>query len=566
MYACLKCATGHKALKVLRIDLSQIGEHVMIKQKYASSIILLAVLLGVLGVALNVQRVKAPYPIIFIRADGSIDPLPANITSLDNVTYTFTADINGSIVVQRSNIIIDGNGHTLDGFSGAILEGLNLTGVSNVTIRNVNVVGFGYGIYLQSSILNVILENNITFNEGNVYLGDSSDNTITGNTITEGAEAIQLWASYNNTISNNSMISNLRGVWLRSGSTGNTISGNNITANTNEGIYLYSSSGNSISENDITNNWRGIDLSASSNNTLSGNNVAGNVAGISVGGALVNSVYVGSMNNTILGNKIVKNTNGIDTVGVLFTTISRNHIAENSQYGITLDAASNNTISANNITNNNLGIFYDGLCDNNTAYHNNFIDNAKQIEVSFGDVDAWDDGVEGNYYSDYAGVDLNHDGIGDSPHVLDANNTDNYPLMGVFSSFNTSLGYYVNVISNSTVEDFEYFEFNSTIRMFVSNMTANQTHGFCRVCIPYTLMNVTNISVVIDDGLTAVLNWNDTIYDNGTHRWIYFTYEHSTHEIVIIPEFSTWASILFILIVLTFAITTYKRRLLKKQI
>jgi len=31
--------------------------------------------------------------------------------------------------------------------------------------------------------------------------------------------------------------------------------------------------------------------------------------------------------------------------------------------------------------------------------------------VSPGDIDAWDDGVEDNYWSNYTGVDLNHDGI-----------------------------------------------------------------------------------------------------------------------------------------------------------
>jgi nitrous oxidase accessory protein NosD len=44
---------------------------------------------------------------------------------------------------------------------------------------------------------------------------------------------------------------------------------------------------------------------------------------------------------------------------------------------------------------------------------------------------SWDDGYPsgGNYWSDYNGTDANHDGIGDTSHVLDANNTDHYPLM-----------------------------------------------------------------------------------------------------------------------------------------
>ncbi|MGD8544675.1 MAG: hypothetical protein PVH12_00745 [Candidatus Bathyarchaeota archaeon] len=38
-------------------------------------------------------------------------------------------------------------------------------------------------------------------------------------------------------------------------------------------------------------------------------------------------------------------------------------------------------------------------------------------------------GREGNYWSDYNGSDIDGDGIGDSPYIINENNTDNYPLM-----------------------------------------------------------------------------------------------------------------------------------------
>ena len=43
-------------------------------------------------------------------------------------------------------------------------------------------------------------------------------------------------------------------------------------------------------------------------------------------------------------------------------------------------------------------------------------------------VSKWDDGQRGNYWSNYKGVDHNQDGIGDTPHIIDVNNQDNYPL------------------------------------------------------------------------------------------------------------------------------------------
>ncbi len=149
-------------------------------------------------------------------------------------------------------------------------------------------------------------------------------------------------------------------------------------------------------------------------------------------------------------------------------------------------------------------------------------------------INSWDNGVEGNHWSTYAGNDSDNDGIGDTSYIINADNTDNYPLMGMFSSFNASLGEYVNVISNSTIMNFEYFDSNKTINLVVSNSSANQTFGFVRVCILHSLMNET-YHVTVNGTEPYYVNYN--LADNGTHRWLYFEYEHSTLEVVIIPEF-----------------------------
>ena len=41
----------------------------------------------------------------------------------------------------------------------------------------------------------------------------------------------------------------------------------------------------------------------------------------------------------------------------------------------------------------------------------------------------WDNGSTGNYWSDYKGADVNHNGIGDTPYKIDSGNIDNYPLV-----------------------------------------------------------------------------------------------------------------------------------------
>jgi len=96
--------------------------------------------------------------------------------------------------------------------------------------------------------------------------------------------------------------------------------------------------------------------------------------------------------------------------------------------------------------------------------------------------------------------------------------------------------------------------------MYVSNMTSNQTSGFCRVTIPHTLMNVTNIEVIIDNDTTPLLYHNYTLYDNGTHRWIYFSYPHSIREIDIIPEFPSFLILPLFMIATLLAVIIYKRK------
>lgn len=105
----------------------------------------------------------------------------------------------------------------------------------------------------------------------------------------------------------------------------------------------------------------------------------------------------------------------------------------------------NSSIIGNNIANNYDGIsLYYSL--NNAIFHNNFIDNTEQVYIftsSYANI--WDDGYpsDGNYWCDYSGTDLYNgpyqsetrsDGIGDTPYVIDEDNTDRYPLMNPWSA------------------------------------------------------------------------------------------------------------------------------------
>jgi len=420
------------------------------------------VFVAVFGVVLNVPVVRGSGT-IYIRADGSIDPPTANITSADNVTYTFNDNIYDEFVVEKSDIIIDGKGHVLQG--SGLGKGFSICNVSNVTIRNSSIEGFTYGLYYNSTSFNVFSGNNVFNNGVGVWLESSFDNVLSNNNITSNGasgfgDGIWLASSSNNTIQENNIIGNqYAGVWCDS-SSNNDLCGNNIT-NNKYGIYVYESSYTNIFDNYIASHyWDGVKLVCSSYDTICGNNITNSGWGDLNGGGIwlylspfnnissnmVTDNYCGivfegpfpSSNNTICENDILNNGYGI-TVSGSCNAISENNILNNGDYGIYI-VGSNNTISRNNLLNNAVGIRLEYSL-NNLFYHNNLINNTSvQASVSLGYVAMWDDGYPsgGNYWSDYSGLDLfvgvyqnetGSDGIGDTPYVIDTNNQDHYPLM-----------------------------------------------------------------------------------------------------------------------------------------
>lgn len=427
---------------------------------------------------------------IYIKADGSVDPATSTIHR-DGDLYTFTYNIYGSIVVERDDIVVDGAGYTVQGEGAKDSKGIILSGRKNVTLRNMEVREFWYGIYLEYSLNSSVSGNNITANVMyGIWFNESSRNVVSGNGVRNNGHGVYFEYSLNNNVSGNCITDNNYGVYLYR-SSNNTLSKNNVTINNSYGMWLHESSNfNSISENSVVNNGYGIYF-----------------------------------------------LRFVD-----FNSVFGNNITANDSYGIWLHHSSNNIVAGNSVANNGYGIVFSigwlGGGSDNLICRNNFVGNADQ--VYFKNVTGihlppppptiiWDDGFEGNYWSDYSGADKNRDGIGDSPHQITLSSEsiqyDRYPLMGLFSSFNTSLGYCVDVMSNSTIEDFVFFESNSSIKLRVSNMTVNQTYGFCRIRVPHALMNET-YRITIEGAEPYYVNY--TLYDDGDSRWIYFSYQHST--------------------------------------
>jgi len=134
------------------------------------------------------------------------DPTSANITSSNGITYTFTGNNYLPIQVQRSNIVIDGSGYTLQGWGAGSDKGIQVyymsdagqvVNLQNVTIKNMKIKGFDYAITIEYSfnckILNNVLTENVWTGIGIYAVAlTPTQFTISGNTITNNKNGIYL--------------------------------------------------------------------------------------------------------------------------------------------------------------------------------------------------------------------------------------------------------------------------------------------------------------------------------------------------------------------------------------
>jgi hypothetical protein len=137
------------------------------------------------------------------------------------------------------------------------------------------------------------------------------------------------------------------------------------------------------------------------------------------------------------------------------------------------------------------------------------------------------------------------------------------------TDFNITIGatiYNINVLSNSTIEDFNVSQARKQISFNVTGLAG--TCGICNITIPRSLLLGT-LSVHRDGSpLTKDVDYMQT--ENETHNIFYITYTHSTHLIEIrgtemIPE-SLSIIIMPLLTLLILAVALLKRKREKQAV
>ncbi len=202
--------------------------------------------------------------------------------------------------------------------------------------------------------------------------------------------------------------------------------------NGNTGIYLDHSNDSTVRENNVISNVDAVFVRFSNNCTIYQNLVGNNThRGILV----TDSLHFTIGNNKVYGNGWY----GINANASVNGVIVENEAYENYYDGIGLLNSNNCTVARNNVSDNLFfGIWLDSS-DGNLIHHNNIINNGIQARTTLS-TNSWDNGVAGNYWSDYEdrypnATEIDGSGIWNTPYVIDENNQDDYPLVPEFPSF-----------------------------------------------------------------------------------------------------------------------------------
>jgi len=395
---------------------------------------------------------------------------------------------------------------------------------------------------------------------GYVILINSTNILVSGLSLTNNVQNIFLIASNNTVITNCTVSDAVYGLDAQPSHSFN-------------GIYLSIPSFNTtVEKSTISDNAVGIRLRGDSN-TVTGNKILSNALG----------VYFKGANNGSISQNIVDGLgaawtggSGPDISPFNYSYWHREFAMELLQMNVAgiLVGGDDNMVFDNGAANNWVGVAIDMTFSHgsgNVFFNNNIYNNTQNQAIGWRG-NLWNGSYPtgGNFWGGYSGVDVysgpnqdqaGSDGIGDTAYTAfigPIDIVDNYPLMAPINIFpeqtSGGTGFDLKVMSNSTVSD---LQFNVTAKRISFNVRGETGIGFCRVTIPVDVIDEFwqgNLTISVNGTPVAFTTWSD-----GNNTYVYFTYQHSTKTIVIVPEFPL--HMLFALLAISsFSALAFKKR------
>lgn len=358
--------------------------------------------------------------------DGGAFGIVVRITA-DNVSLSgFTIQNSGS-EASGSGITVESDFNNISGnvIAGNRFRGICLNSSSgSVLLGNIIIDNGGDGVFLVDSSHNVFFNNLVAHNNGGVRLYDSKENNISSNIVTDDQlGGIYLFYSSQNDLSANMIDHNENfGLKLDFSSDMNILADNVLVGNLEFGLVLSGVADNLLRRNNMMNNkfnfyvdpatpsleyyLNDIDPSNIVNgkeihfvvnrekleiNTTSYPNIGYlavvnstqiRVEGLSFANDGQALLLAFTSNSTAENLDVSYNDYGIQLLSSSYITIRNCTINHNSADGVTLDySSSNNEITGNTITDNNLGIRAAHESQDNVIYRNNITYNNIGVRI-----------------------------------------------------------------------------------------------------------------------------------------------------------------------------------------
>jgi nitrous oxidase accessory protein len=274
------------------------------------------------------------------------------------------------IAIRSNDVVVEGFAVQHSGYSSYNdLAAIRIYNARNVIIRNNRLDDTFFGIYSQHTTSCAITGNRLRSNAVNestsangIHCWKSDSMEISGNTITGHRDGIYFEFVTHSTIQNNLSYENVR-----------------------YGLHFMFSNHDVYLENTFKNNGAGVAVMFSSRVMMFKNTFVENW-GAAAYGILLKEIA----DSRIEQNNFLRNTTGIYMEGTSRISVTKNRFDANG-WALKIQASCNdNTIAANNFTNNTFDVATNGSLVLNT--------------------------FNGNYWDKYEGYDLNRDGTGDVPY------------------------------------------------------------------------------------------------------------------------------------------------------